>query len=150
MTIGIKTSEYSVTMQKGRIIYWDVIKAFAIFLVVWGHCIQFLQVDTEKCWSSYTCGFIYSFHMPLFMLVSGYFARGIYKKSFSENLRQKTIQILLPSVSTYFVVGLLLIYLRHEPWGYGLVKLVFNCFTSYWFLKALYILCSRYHTYMGI
>ena len=127
-------------VQKQRILYWDVIKAFAIFLVVWGHCLQYLQVDTERCWNSYTCGFIYSFHMPLFMMVSGYFARGIYKKGFWENLKHKTIQIWLPSVTTYIVVGLLLIKMRHEPWGYGLTKLGINCLTSYWFLKALYIL----------
>lgn len=127
-------------IQKERILYWDVIKAFAIFLVVWGHCLQYLQLDTENCWNSYTCGFIYSFHMPLFMMVSGYFARSIYNKSFSDNLKNKSLQILLPSISTYIVVGLLLIYLRHEPWEYGLEKLGINCFTSYWFLKALYIL----------
>lgn len=127
-------------VQKQRILYWDVIKAFAIFLVVWGHCLQYLQVDTEKCWSSNLCGFIYSFHMPLFMMVSGFFAKSIYKKGFWENIKHKTIQIWLPSVTTYIVVGLLLIYIRHEPWGYGLTKLGWNCFTSYWFLKALYIL----------
>lgn len=126
--------------QKQRILYWDVIKAFAIFLVVWGHCLQYLQVNTERCWESNLCGFIYSFHMPLFMMVSGYFARGIYRKSILENLKHKTIQVLLPSVTTYIVVGLLLIYARHEPWGYGLAKLGVNCLTSYWFLKALYIL----------
>ena len=127
-------------VQIERIIYWDVIKAFAIFLVVYGHCLQYLQVDTEKCWSSCTSGFIYSFHMPLFMMVSGYFARGIYTKSFADNLKHKTLQILLPSISTYIVVGFMLIYMRHEQWGYGLVKLGMNCFTSFWFLKALYIL----------
>lgn len=127
-------------VQKERIFYWDVIKAFAIFLVVYGHCLQYLQVDTEKCWSSCTSGFIYSFHMPLFMMVSGYFARGIYTKSFADNLKHKTLQILLPSISTYIVVGFMLIYMRHERWGYGLVKLGMNCFTSFWFLKALYIL----------
>lgn len=127
-------------VQKQRILYWDVIKAFAIFLVVWGHCLQYLQVDTEKCWSSNLCGFIYSFHMPLFMMVSGFFAKSIYKKGFWENIKHKTIQIWLPSVTTYIVVGLLLIYMRHEPWDMGLTKLGWNCFTSYWFLKALYIL----------
>lgn len=126
-------------VQKQRILYWDVIKAFAIFLVVWGHCLQYLQVDTERCWSSSMCGFIYSFHMPLFMMVSGYFARGIYKKGFWENLKHKTIQIWLPSVTTYIVVGILLIKMRHEPWGFGLAKLGLNCLTSYWFLKALFI-----------
>lgn len=101
-------------VQKERIFYWDVIKAFAIFLVVYGHCLQYLQVDTEKCWSSCTFCFIYSFHMPLFMMVSGYFARGIYTKSFADNLKHKTLQILLPSISTYIVVGFMLIYMRHE------------------------------------
>lgn len=127
-------------VQKERILYWDVIKAFAIFLVVYGHCLRYLQVNMEISWDFYIYGFIYSFHMALFMIVSGYFARSIYTKSFSDNLKSKTLQILLPSVSTYIVVGFILIYLRHEQWGHGLVKLGMNCFISYWFLKALYIL----------
>lgn len=61
-------------------------------------------------------------------------------KEFCRQSKHKTLQILLPSISTYIVVGFMLIYMRHEQWGYGLVKLGMNCFTSFWFLKALYIL----------
>lgn len=63
---------------KKRELLPDVLKGFAIFMVVLGHCIQegsgaeFKQ-NTMYFWDK---GYqlIYSFHMPLFMMISGYFA----------------------------------------------------------------------------
>src|SRR5690606_7402737 len=56
----IRNTFYSSTMQK-RIDWVDQVKGFAIFLVVYGHNFPV----TEK--------FIYTFHMPLFFIVSGFF-----------------------------------------------------------------------------
>lgn len=102
-------------MSKERVLYWDVIKAFAIFMVVWGHSIQFLQPNQVRMWDSFAERLIVSVHMPLFMMVSGYFARAIYRKSVKENVVQKAKQLLLPSVSTFFVVGLALMAIRSTP-----------------------------------
>lgn len=54
----------------------DILRGFAIILVVFGHCIQEGSGETYRAELSYFSDrlyqFIYSFHMPLFMLVSGY------------------------------------------------------------------------------
>ena len=47
----------------------DFIKGVLIMLVVMGHIIQALDSNYEK---NFIYFFIYSFHMPLFMSVSGY------------------------------------------------------------------------------
>jgi fucose 4-O-acetylase-like acetyltransferase len=58
-------------MKATRILYIDILKLFAIFLVIWGHAIMHFQPDYDQ---SYIFQTIYSFHMPLFMMMSGYFA----------------------------------------------------------------------------
>lgn len=50
--------------------YWDILKGILIILVVVGHVMQ-LGADHP---SMATVNWIYSFHMPLFILVSGYFS----------------------------------------------------------------------------
>ena len=59
---------YLETSLVKRIDWIDFLKAFAIFLVVWGHIIQsnFPNLNT-------TNGFILAFHMPLFAILSGLF-----------------------------------------------------------------------------
>lgn len=68
----------------GRIYYFDNLKFILIFLVVLGH---FLDPLTGK--SNYAKGlwlFIYFFHMPLFIFVSGYFAKNSIKKKNKEKV----------------------------------------------------------------
>lgn len=60
--------------MKTRNSYFDKVKGFAIILVVVGHAIQSTGVDID---SNVLFRLIYSFHMPLFMLISGLIA---YKK----------------------------------------------------------------------
>ena len=54
----------------------DGLKGFAILLVVLGHCVQYglgeVNFNNENYFEYPIFKFIYSFHMPLFMLVSGY------------------------------------------------------------------------------
>ena len=52
---------------------FDVLKLFAIFLVVWGHCIQ--NLHSGDFYSEPVYKIIYSFHMPLFMVISGFFSK---------------------------------------------------------------------------
>ncbi|ROT03695.1 hypothetical protein ED388_12660 [Muribaculaceae bacterium Isolate-007 (NCI)] len=47
--------------------YIDCLKGFAIFLVVLGHVVQ-----NYNLMDSWIFRIIYSFHMPLFMFMSGY------------------------------------------------------------------------------
>ena len=63
---------------KNRELLPDILRGFAIVLVVLGHCIQEGSGEQFKLDTMYfndkVYQFIYSFHMPLFMLISGYFA----------------------------------------------------------------------------
>ncbi len=58
---------------KVRVPLWDNARFFAIFLVVAGHAIQRLAGDLEPAFALYLL--IYSFHIPLFVLVSGHFSK---------------------------------------------------------------------------
>lgn len=61
-------------MEKERIQKWDNLKAFLIFCVVFGHCLDFHTDSSETIRSLFVI--IYTFHMPLFLFVSGMFSKG--------------------------------------------------------------------------
>ena len=67
----------------------DVLRGFATILVIWGHCIQEgngkAYTDGMLYFSDPVYKFIYSFHMPLFALIAGYFA---YKSLARVNLKE--------------------------------------------------------------
>lgn len=64
--------------QTGRIAYWDNLKAIMIFLVVTGHFLIAVRMrDTLLLRSFY---YIYIFHMPAFVFVSGYFGKRYIEK----------------------------------------------------------------------
>lgn len=69
----------------------DIVRGFAILLVCFGHCIQMGSGGEYFAAASYfdsrVYQFIYSFHMPLFMLLSGWF--GAYSM---EHARAKGIE----------------------------------------------------------
>jgi len=58
-------------------------KGVLIILVVVGHVIQFLIYKNKDFWSDPVFKVIYMFHMPMFMLVSGYLAYPGFKKTVS-------------------------------------------------------------------
>ncbi|MDE6168391.1 MAG: acyltransferase family protein [Acetatifactor sp.] len=83
----------------------DILRGFAILLVILGHCIQEGSGTAFHENSSYFYDklyqFLYSFHMPLFMLISGYFAwNGMAKASGPAQRRQllkrRSLSLLLP------------------------------------------------------
>ena len=114
-----------------RITYIDALKGLAIILVVWGHIAE-KSMGVENMPFNYMYG---SFHMPLFIFLSGLFAyKGMQKASWQyvgNFLRKKAVRILLP----FLVIG----------GCYSLI--VEHSFTAvysgemggYWFLPALFI-----------
>ena len=60
-----------------RIVYLDVVKFLAIWMVCIGH--SYFLVDMSK--ASILYNWIYSFHMPLFMMLCGYFSLKSYDKA---------------------------------------------------------------------
>ena len=88
-------------MSKDRNSYLDILKAVTILFVVIGHAIQY-GGGMENLSGGYFLYnpvfiFIYSFHMPLFMIVSGYlFAFSCKNKTWIQLLIAKAKQILIP------------------------------------------------------
>lgn len=56
----------------GRDEFWDVTKALLIFTVVLGHTLE-INLDNRINLALYNT--IYTFHMPLFVFLSGYFSK---------------------------------------------------------------------------
>lgn len=50
----------------------DFVKGILICLVVWGHTIQYFLLENGSFYEDIVYKIIYSFHMPLFMVISGY------------------------------------------------------------------------------
>ena len=94
-----------------RILSLDVIKAFAILLVVLGHLILYLSPQAK---SDPVNIFIWSIHMPLFFFVSGYLS---HKRLTS--LHQccrfffKKMRLLIP----FFLFGTLLSLMEHDDFA---------------------------------
>lgn len=65
---------------KARDYYFDNAKFILIFLVVFGHLMQPFVADYDSVHILYI--FIYTFHMPAFILISGYFAKGFRKSGY--------------------------------------------------------------------
>lgn len=74
-------------MKQERVLYFDVVKGFAILLMIIGHC-------------SIPSGFhdwIYSWHMPVFFLISGYFLK-------QEGWKKTLLSIWKHQVVPYWVI----------------------------------------------
>lgn len=76
-------------MSKSRDSYFDNAKFLLIFLVVFGHILRSFINDNN--FMLYLYKFIYTFHMPAFILVSGYFAKGFKRAGYVKKLAVKLI-----------------------------------------------------------
>ena len=123
-------------MGKDRIAYLDFVKFIAILLVCIGHC----YVMTPNL-DSIVRPIIYSFHMPLFMLVCGYFSIRSLEISIRSLLEKKSRQLLLPVISCTIMTICL--------FGGGICMEIVGCV---WFLKNLFIcyLIARIVKYIKI
>lgn len=90
---------------------FDALKFFAIFLVLWGHAIQHL-VSTEY-YDEPIYRIIYSFHMPLFMTIVGYFSTNSNGNSIRSTLMKKFRQLLLPAC----IFGIMPSFVGYYKWG---------------------------------
>lgn len=82
--------------EEGRIFFWDNLKVLLIILVVVGHSVDFYTPTSQMMKDIYL--FIYTFHMPLFIFVSGYFSKTMIDGK----------QFRIAKVISYFLLYLLL------------------------------------------
>lgn len=82
-----------------RNMYLDIVKGVIIVLVVMGHSIQYgngyVYLDGENFYDNSVFKFIYSFHMPIFMLVSGYLFNNSIEKYAPLHLFMKKMRMLI-------------------------------------------------------
>lgn len=85
----------------------DVLRGFAILLVVLGHALDQANILTDSVeWCNNLHAFIYSFHMPLFFAISGFCVFSI--SNYAQFVKKKVRYILLP----YIVFNVIIIPLR--------------------------------------
>ena len=122
-------------MENKRIEYLDIAKGIAIICVIIGH----------SC-GDITRSIIYTFHMPLFFIISGYFCKG------KVELVKNTKKLIVPYVITCITMVLLLMvlnvfsgrYITHNVQEWIISAVLGKGSGAYaigaiWFLVALYI-----------
>lgn len=113
--------------MKKRDSFFDSLKFILICLVVFGHILEYSMVNDELSFKVYS--FIYMFHMPLFVFISGYFSKNI-----TWDKLKKSFKTLLPA---YLVFQIILSIPNMLDGSFSL----FNFFTSpqgvLWYILAL-------------
>lgn len=130
------------TYTNGRIQVWDVLKFILIFLVIWGHCID--KLLSSNCYDSTIFRIIYSFHMPLFMMISGYFSLSSMNLKFLGFLKKKFWQLIYPCIIWGSILWVVLEINNSFHYGHKEISLLgllqdFYWLADFWFLKSLFI-----------
>ena len=98
-------------MSEKRNISIDVIKAVAVLLVILGHSIQYgcgaEYLESTAFFQNPLFEYIYSFHMPLFAMISGYlFYYTVSKRGFKEIIINRVQRLLVPILSWQVILCL--------------------------------------------
>ena len=117
----------------------DILKLFAMFLVIWGHCVQFLLTSHYLDEPAFV--YIYSFHMPLFMMISGMFVHQHVPSAqdLGQQLLVRARQLLLPCLAWGVLMSLGNLI---QPLLNGTCSgnsLFYTLYNNFWFLKSLFI-----------
>lgn len=108
-------------MVKERILWIDFLKLIAIYFVVLGHVVLFMGLERDEVMHQNALySFVYSFHMPLFMTISGFFSHKLI--TCEGNIKRKFLQLVVPCISL------------------AIICLIFNIHSlNFWYLKSLFI-----------
>jgi len=127
----------------------DIAKGVAIILVVYGHVIQHsMAPGTREFFLNPVFKVIYTFHMPLFVFISGFLmASSLNRKSVGDVFVARVKSLLLPFMSLVFL-GTIITYVLNRIFGYDIASvnitgsLVDQLFfkPSVWFLFTLFAL----------
>ncbi|WP_130859308.1 acyltransferase family protein [Gracilibacillus phocaeensis] len=112
-----------------REVYFDNAKLLFIFLVVFGHLIQPLKDNIEVVGALYQ--WIYLFHMPIFILVSGFFAKGAGDRGYIIKLAKR---ILLPYFMFQVFYSVYFLTIGKSSWD----QAVYDPQWGLWFLLSLF------------
>ncbi len=111
----------------GRNYYFDNARFILIILVVFGHLLSPFRGDSQFLMTTYN--FIYSFHMPAFILIAGYFSKGFTKKGYLQKVVRK---VLVPYIIFQLIYSLLYT-IRDQEVTFSIL----NPYWTLWFLLSL-------------
>jgi fucose 4-O-acetylase-like acetyltransferase len=114
-------------IKQTRDSYYDNVKFILISLVVLGHFISPLKQDNNLLNTIYN--FIYTFHMPAFILISGYFSKGCFKKGYAA----KTFKNILVPYFVFQLIYSVFYTVQHNELTFSLL----DPFWTLWFLLSL-------------
>ncbi len=118
-----------------RIGYIDNLKGFAIILVVLGHLIQYITVPDNYLYDG-LWRWIYSFHMQLFVMISGMTAR-THLLTFNDLktvVSRRFVQLIIP-----FIVWTVIFSLSFRDFSF-IPKAIIDPGVGYWFLWDLFFI----------
>lgn len=110
--------------------YFDNAKMFLIFFVVFGHMIQPYVEGSQAIGTFYT--WLYTFHMPAFIFLAGFYAKGRSSLDFIMNLAKK---LLIPYLIFQAIYTIYYFYIGKAGW---LTDSIFYPHWSLWFLISLF------------
>lgn len=127
--------------NSNRNISLDILKGIAIFCVVWGHFIQQGTLCDIAYKENPIFQLIYSFHMPLFMLISGYLMyQSINKRTVIQQWVHWCKNLILPLITWTFIANIFIIVYAYITTNSIPPVGLTNAY-QYWFIISL-LLCG--------
>ena len=108
--------------------YFDTLKVYLIVLVVFGHC---LEVNLENRLNLAIYSTIYTFHMPLFVFISGYFSK-------QEKSKRVFFEKMLKLFETLIVFNVILRFFDFIHTDFTLVWLLIPAWILWYLLALIY------------
>lgn len=133
---------HALNVGNKRIEWLDFAKGVAIFLVGFGHYLEMLNATDKLIINVYI--FIYSFHMPLFFMLSGMSFSDEKYSDFCKFVKNKFLRIMIPA---YVFVGIdnIVFLLRNKHIDYSAKRILRTLLQfrttnlgCYWFLPSLF------------
>ena len=121
-----------------------------ILLVVYGHCLYWLDGSNNTSVYYFIPKIIYTFHMPLFIFLSGYFFASKATGSFYQTTTEKFKRLIIPHLF-FNIIMIIPIFLFWEQYGHFItrempsgtisLKSIYHYFTMFWYLWCVFFSC---------
>ncbi|MBO4840477.1 MAG: acyltransferase family protein [Bacteroidaceae bacterium] len=126
---------------------FDVLKGILILIVVLGHALQYQY--QEDCWHQPLFDGIYTFHMPLFVFVSGFFFYSCTRRSFHDMIVNKSKRLMLPWLIWSIVLVVAMCIIQKETFFSLSTRekgtILFQEFQTFWYLICVFVLTLFYY-----
>lgn len=134
--------ENLITQENKERLFINILKGLAVFFMIWGHCVQYCIPHGVDFFENTVFKFIYSFHMPLFMLISGYlFYASLEKREFKEIISHRVSTLLYIAVAGGIFIWMLTTMIYRLIFGGGYSILIdgkwLSSITDLWFVWSV-------------